>query len=135
MWDYSYMWCCAMFNIHLSVPANFVLFVYSLTLTVFPWWISAFYFFYLFNFFFFPTLLWLFMQPILKAIWISWHWHLGISIDTGKFYFSLTKFFWKIKHDQCNSCAHLFDTSITLLQLPISLWSFFLSIQKHPLLL
>ena len=82
MWDYSYMWCCAMFNIHLSVPANFVLFVYSLTLTVFPWWISAFYFFYLFNFFFFPHTIVIVYATYFKGnldilTLTSWyqHWH------------------------------------------------------------
>ena len=35
------------------------------------------------------------MQHILKAICKSRHWHLSISIDTAKFYFSLTKIFWK----------------------------------------
>ena len=39
-----------------------------------------------------------FMQHILKAIWKSRHWHLSVSIETAKFYFSLTNFFWKKKH-------------------------------------
>ena len=77
------------------------------------------------SFKFCATLLWLLMQHILKAIWKSWHRLLGISIDTAKFYFFLINFFWKIKHDQYNSCANLFGTSITLLQLLIYLWSSF----------
>ena len=34
-----------------------------------------------------------------------------------------SNFFWKVKHDQYNSWAHLFGTSITLLQWLIYLWS------------
>ena len=38
------------------------------------------------------TLLWLCMWHILvKTVWKSWHWCLGISIDTAKFYVFLTK--------------------------------------------
>ena len=38
------------------------------------------------------TLLWLRMWHILvKTVWKSRHWHLGISIDTAKFYVFLTK--------------------------------------------
>ena len=68
-----------------------------------------------------------FLSHILKVTWNSRHWHLGISIDTGKFYFSLTKFSLKKwnSYDQYSSCSHLFGASITLVQLFISLWSSF----------
>ena len=57
-------------------------------------------------------------QHILKAIWKFRYWHLSISIDTAKFYFSLRRIFWKRKHV-------LICTSVTLLQLLIDLWSSF----------
>ena len=76
----------AMFNIHFSVPANFVLFAYldvflelnfvSITTVI--------------SFNFCTTLLRLFKRHILKAFWRSRHWHLDISIDTAQFHFSLT---------------------------------------------
>ena len=57
------------------------------------------------------TLLWLFIHHILKNFWKSWHWNLGISFYTVKFYFSLNFFFEKL----------IFDTSIILLQFLLSL--------------
>ena len=57
------------------------------------------------SFNFCAILLRLFVQYILKTIWKYWHWQFGISINTAKFYFSLTKTFRKIKHYQCNYCV------------------------------
>ena len=81
-------------------------------------------------------LLWLFIWHILKAIWNSMHWHLSISVNSKilncSYFFIVYKyFFWKNKtfiHDQSQSCAQLFGTSINLLQLIISLLSLFI----HP---
>ena len=55
------------------------------------WWIP----FIIFNFC--ATLLWWFMRHIFRAIWKSRHWHFSINIDTAKFNFSFTTFFWKNK--------------------------------------
>ena len=74
------------------------------------------------SFNFCTSLLWLFIQQILKAIWKSWYWHQHWHC---KILFFPFKFFWKVKHEQYNSWAHLFGTSITLLQLLIYLWSSF----------
>ena len=101
--SYSGVWWCAMSSIHFSVPAIFVLFVY---LDVFLW----------LNF--------ISMNILVLRSWYQ-HWHCKIL-------FSLTKFYEKKKYGQYNSCALLFGTSITLLQLIIFLWSFFhLSMDIH----
>ena len=101
--SYSGVWWCAMSSIHFSVPAIFVLFVY---LDVFLW-----------------------LNFISMNILVFWD--LGINTDTVKFYFLLQNFM-KKKYGQYNSCALLFGTSITLLQLIIFLWSFFhLSMDIH----
>ena len=106
-WNYSGMWWRAMFNVHFAVPANVSLFASDSILFE---WISVI----SFNF---CATLWMFMQHFLKAIKKYWHWNFDINIDSPKLYFLFSKIFWKIKHEQYISCAHLFDTSITLLQL------------------
>ena len=122
------------FNIYTFVNSckicTFFLFRCLLSNSIFFWWISVIYF----NFY--ATLSCFFMWNILKAIWKSMYWHLSISFNS-KVLFSLYKtFIENIKHlvayDHYNSSAQLFDTSITLLQLIISLYYLFSSIQRHP---
>ena len=71
------------------------------------------------------------------AIWLFGNLYIDIliSASTAKFYFSLTKSYWKSKtftYDHYNSCTHLFGTSITLLQLLISLKKRLLELLEHP---
>ena len=62
------------------------------------------------------------------------HWHLNISINSKVLLFTHKNFIDEIKllvilviftYDHCNSCAQLFGTSITLLQLLISIYYLF----------
>ena len=83
-----------------------------------------------FYFDFCVTLLWLFMRHIFKAIWKSICIYILRSASAANFYFffPLKRFYWHNKtfiYDHYNSCAHLFDTSITFLQLIISLYYLF----------
>ena len=110
---------------HLSVPESLILFVY---LDVFSNSILL-RSIYVVSFNFCATLLWLFMQHILKAMWKSRHGHLGIRIDTAKIYFTPHEIILE-KEDQYNPCTHLFGISITLLQLLNFAW-FFSSIHRH----
>ena len=68
------------------------------------------------------------MWQILKIIWKSLYRHLNISINSKVLFFPYKKFIEKNKrfaYDHYNSCAQLFGTSITLLQLLISLYYLF----------
>ena len=148
-WNYSGMWWRAMFNINFAVPANVSLFASD---SILFGWISV------ISFNCCATLLWMFMQHFLKGIKKSLHWNFDINIDNPKPHFLFLKIFWKTKHEQHISCAHLFGTSITLLQL-LTAWkvskygvisgpyldtfhavtqlsvTFFSSIQRQPLVL
>ena len=110
-WNFSGVWWRTMFNIHFSVPANFVLFLY-LDVFLTQLCLNEYHFFWLLCHIIATVYATHFRGHLEISFWKS-HWYLGISIYTEKIYFSHTifSFFWKIKNDQYNPCGQLFGTS------------------------
>ena len=123
MWKKNDVWCFARLSTNICLlecfpsltwkilsAANFVPFVYLDVFCLTPFYFDK----------YLPFIL------TFVAIWPFGNLCIDIltSASTAKFYFSLTKSYWKSKtftYDHYNFCAHLFGTSITLLQLLISL--------------
>ena len=119
-WKYIDMWWHVISNIYTFLSTcqlcTICLFRCFLSNSMLFWWISIIYL----NFC--ATLLWLFMWHILRPF-VNLCIDILTSASTAKFYFSLT-----FTNDQYNSCAQVLGTSITLLQLLISLYYLFSSI-------
>ena len=127
-WKYLLMWYVTACDIFLSTCklCTISLFRWYLSNSILFWWISVIYFNCC------ATLLWLFMWHILKTIWKYMHWNLNVSINSKVLFLPYKYFLEKIKYlhmtiymNIYNSYAQLFGTSITLLQLMISLYYLF----------
>ena len=134
MWKKNDVWCFARLSTNICLlecfpsltwkilsAANFVSFVYLDVFCLTPFYFDK----------YLPFIL------TFVAIWPFGNLCIDIltSTSTAKFYFSLTKSYWKSKtftYDHYNFCAHLFGTSITLLQLLISLKKRLWELLEHP---
>ena len=134
MWKKNDVWCFARLSTNICLlecfpsltwkilsAANFVSFVYLDVFCLTPFYFDK----------YLPFIL------TFVAIWPFGNLCIDVltSASTAKFYFSLTKSYWKSKtftYDHYNFCAHLFGTSITLLQLLISLKKRLWELLEHP---
>ena len=127
--NYSHVWWRAIFNIHFSNPANFILFLY---LDVFLWlnfvWMSICHLFQLLCHIIVIVYATHFRGHLEISALASWyqHWH-------WKILFSSYIFLKKIRYDQHNSCPHLHQYHFATITHFFMI--FFSFIQMHPLVL